>query len=132
MSRAMPNALRSLLVGLIAFALLFGIVAARAEALPQVSLDIALDPGSGSLEGEMTLVPPPASNGFTLLPGLELVAAQADGDAIAAEADDDGRHRLAWPSGTESLTLRWQGRLEDGERLLVSPGGSLLPCSTNG
>lgn len=128
MSRAMPNALRSLLVGLIAFALLFGIVAARAEALPQVSLDIALDPGSGSLEGEMTLVPPPASNGFTLLPGLELVAAQADGDAIAAEADDDGRHRLAWPSGTESLTLRWQGRLEDGERLLVSPGGSLLPA----
>lgn len=128
MSRAMPNALRALLVGLTAFALLFGIAAARAEALPQVSLDISLDPDSGRLAGEMTFSPPPESSDFTLLPGLELVAAQADGDAIAAAAEGDGHYRLALPPGAETLTLRWQGRLEDGERLMVSPRGSLLPA----
>jgi hypothetical protein len=128
MSRTMPNALRSLLAGLTAFVMLAGIAVVRAEALPQVSLDISLDPGSGSLAGEMTLSPPPESSNFTLLPGLELVAAQADGDAIAAEAESDGRHRLALPPGAETLTLRWQGRLVDGERLMVSPRGSLLPA----
>lgn len=128
LNRYVPRWLRSRLTGLVLAALLFGVATTQAEALPEVDLAVALDPASGWLEGEMLLAPPPAASDFTLLSGLVVVAAEADGVALEVATGSEGSHRLSLPPGTEALTLRWQGRLDDQERLMVSPRGSLLPA----
>jgi hypothetical protein len=121
---------RTLLRALPVAALLaFAGAAQAAEERREKHLEVFLDPESAWLEGSVTLTPPPASASFTLLPGLEVVGAELDGEALAVFAGEEGRHALAQPAAGDALTLRWQGQLGGGsERLMVSTGGSLLPA----
>ena len=102
---------------------------ARAEeALPEVELTIHLDPASGRLEGEMVIAPPPTA-AFTLLPGLEVVAARTTDETLAVEVTEPGHYRLEVPQAAPSLALRWQGHLDgQAEGFMVSSRGSLLPA----
>ncbi|MFC2993090.1 M1 family metallopeptidase [Halomonas tibetensis] len=91
-------------------------------------LTLHLDPAERSLAGEL-VQPLPEGGRFTLLEGLAISDARCGGQALTLDRDPEGRWLVpACPAQT--ITLRWQGRLESperGARHAIAEAGTFLP-----
>ncbi|MGM1051226.1 MAG: M1 family metallopeptidase [Pseudomonadota bacterium] len=95
---------------------------------PERQLTLRLDPAQRHLAGEL-VQPLPAGGRFTLLEGLAVSDARCGGQALTLDRDPEGRWLVpACPAQT--ITLRWQGRLESperGARHAIAEAGTFLP-----
>ena len=95
---------------------------------PERQLTLRLDPAEQRLAGEL-VQPLPEGGRFTLLEGLAISGAQCGEEPLELGLDQEGRWVVpACPAQT--ITLRWQGRLESpgrGARHAIAEAGTFLP-----
>jgi hypothetical protein len=99
---------------------------ASSSPLPEVRIEALLDPEQARIEGKMTVYSPPPVIEFSLLPGLRLTAAVADGAALPWQ--QLGSRYTLNASNTAALILEWEGHPETAQgRVLFGADGGFLP-----
>ncbi|MCA1770856.1 MAG: hypothetical protein LC652_13275, partial [Halomonas sp.] len=95
---------------------------------PERQLTLRLDPAEQHLAGEL-VQPLPEGGRFTLLEGLRVSDARCGGEPLALNRDHEGRWMVP-VCPAQTITLRWQGRLESpgrGARHAIGEAGTFLP-----
>lgn len=117
--------------------------ALSAAALPQLDLDLRLDPATRAFAATARLVDDKPLAGFALAPGFEITALTVDGRPAKAEATTtrDGRRWLRLPAGTQRAEIAYRATLAplrtlDHRQVLqaraptADPDGSFLPAAS--
>lgn len=96
------------------------------SSLPEVYVEVLLDPEQTRIHGTMRLHSPPPTVEFSLLPGLRLTAARAD-DKPLSWRQSGSRYNLN-ASEAATLFLEWEGHPEIAQgRVLFGADGGFLP-----
>jgi aminopeptidase N len=103
---------------------------ATADDVPEMHLDLTLDPAARSIEGELRMHRPPGASEFRLWNGLQVHEVRAGEETLQVAHAPGGRYRFQVPEGAPPVVITWSGTLPapgDGVAgMFLDPDGGFL------